>query len=129
MEKRKRLKRMKKRIYITLFTALLIGVAIGVNLFNKNMELASYQSPDGQYELIIKNDRSIFFTTMPGDGGNPVVEVILKDANGIVIGTSNSNSDCAIFKDSITVEWDFENEQVWYGKAKTIHLKTGKVEC
>jgi hypothetical protein len=66
---------------------------------------------------------------MPGDGGNPVVEVILTDTYGNIIGTSNSNSDCAIFKDSISVEWDLKNEQVWYGKAKTINIKTGKVEC
>lgn len=129
MEKRVRHKEMKKAIFVTAFIMILVGVITGTHLFNKSMEIANYQSPDGRYELIIKNDRSIFFTTMPGDGDNPVVEVILKDADGSVIGTSNSNSDCAIFKDSITVEWDLENEQVWYGKAKTIHLKTGKVEC
>jgi len=120
---------MKKDIYITAFIVLLIGVTIGVHLFNKSMEIASYQSPDGNYELTIKLGLGIFMPTMPGDGGNPEVVVILKDANGKTIGRSNSNSDCAVFKDSIHVEWDLENEQVWYGKAKTIHLKTGKVEC
>lgn len=119
----------KKTIYIIVFTVLLIGVTTGVHLFNKSMEIRTYQSPDGNYELTIKLGFSIFFPTMPGDGGNPEVVVILKDANGAIIGTSNSNSDCAIFKDSISVEWDLGNEQVWYGRAKTINLKTGKVEC
>lgn len=120
---------MKKAIYISVIIVILIGVTTGMKLFNKSMQIATYQSPDGNYELIIKNDRSIFFSTMPGDGGNPVVEVILKDANGNIIGTSNSNNTCAIFKDSIYVSWDLENEQVWYGKAKTINIKTGKVKC
>lgn len=119
----------KKIIYIIVCTVLLIGVTTGVHLFNKSMEIATYQSPDGNYELTIKLGFSILFPTMPGDGGNPEVVVILKDANGNVIGTSNSNSDCAIFKDSISVEWDLGNEQVWYGRAKIINLKTGKVEC
>ena len=122
-------KKILKTIYLLAFIVILIGVTTTANLFKKGTELATYKSPDGNYELIIKNDRSIFFTTMPGDGGNPAVEVILKDANGYIIGTSNSNSNCAIFKDSIIVSWDLKNEQVWYGKAKTIHLKTGKVEC
>ncbi len=93
------------------------------------MQIATYKSPDGHYELIIKYDRSIFFSTMPGDGGNPEVEVILKNANGTIIGTSHSNNNCGIFNDSIEVVWDIENQQVWYGRSKTIHLKTGIVEC
>lgn len=122
---------MKKIIYIIVCTILLIGVVTGVNLFNKSMEIASYQSPDGNYELILKNGRGIFSSTMPGDGGrgSMPLDVILKDANGNIIGKSSSSGDCAILYDSIEVTWDLENEQVWYGRAKTINVKTGKVEC
>ncbi|MDB2463171.1 hypothetical protein N9W61_03625, partial [Algibacter sp.] len=105
----------------------LIGATTSWHLFKKSLEIKTYTSPDGNYTLTLRLGLSIFLPTMPGDGGNPEVIVILKDAHGNLIGTSNS--ECAIFKDSITVEWDMENEQVWYGKAKTINLKTGKVEC
>lgn len=120
---------MKKMIYIVLSILLLIG--IGFYFYNSQKELATYQSPDGQYELVIKNEKGIFSPTMPGDGGAgsiPVV-VVLKDADGKVIGKSSDNTDCDIFNDSIEIEWDIKNEQVWYGRGKTINLKTGKVEC
>ncbi|WP_299260238.1 hypothetical protein [uncultured Aquimarina sp.] len=121
---------MKKLVYILLII-LLIGIIAGVKLNNKITHIATYQSPDGNYELIIKNDRSIFFSTTPGDGGmgSMPVEVILKNADGKTIGKSSDNSDCSIFNDSVEIVWDLENDQVWYGKSKTIHLKTGKVEC
>ena len=66
---------------------------------------------------------------MPGDGGKsrPVV-AILKNANGKTIGKSSDNPDCGILWFSVFVEWDMENNQVWFARAKTINLKTGKVE-
>jgi len=122
---------MKKTISISLFVILLIGIIVGRYFYIKLMHLATYQSPDGNYELIIKRDRSIFTPTMPGGGGTGdlPVEVILKNANGKTIGTSNSNKRCGIFMDLIEVRWDFENNEVYYGKARAIHLKTGKVDC
>lgn len=122
---------MKKTIYIIVILVILVGVAEGVHWFNKSKEIATYKSPDGNYVLIIQNGRGVFSSTMPGDGGrgSMPVNVILKDANGNIIGKSKSNSDCLIFYDSIYVTWDLENEQVWFGKAKTINLKTGKAEC
>jgi len=119
---------MKKTIYIVFTLIFLIGF---INLYNARKELATYQSPDGNYVLTIKSKRNLISSTMPGDGGigSMPVEVILKDTDGTIIGKSSDNMDCSIFRDSIEVSWDLENEQVWYGKAKTIHLKTGKVEC
>ncbi len=122
---------MKKSIYIGLFTITLIGFIAAKYLYDSQVYLAKYQSPDGNYELIIKSDRSIFASTMPGNGGlgSCPVKVILKGANGKVIGNSNSNKDCGTIMDSIDVRWDLENDEVWYSKARTIDLKTGKVEC
>ena len=120
---------MKKTIYILL----IIGTCIALSLYfcNSQKELATYRSPDGKYELIIKNRRSFFETTMPGAGGagSLPVEVILKNSNGKVIGKSSVNSDCGLFYDSVVVLWDIEEGYVSYGRAKTINLKTGEVEC
>ncbi|WP_338360064.1 hypothetical protein [Yeosuana marina] len=122
---------MKKTIYITTLIILLIGLTIGFYLFNKSMEIATYQSPDGNYELILVNGQSIFTMTMPGDGGrgSMPIDVILKDAKGNIIAKSRGGDVCSIFYDSINVIWDLENQQVWYGKARSINLKTGKVNC
>ena len=120
-----------KAIYKILLSILFIGFIAGIYLYNSNMYLATYQSPSGNYELVIKNDRGLFEMTMPGDGGMgsmPVI-VILKDKNGKIIGKSNDNDRCEIFYDSIDIQWDEDNERVWYGKSKTINTKTGKVGC
>ncbi len=47
-------------------------------------------------------------------------ELITQRERGIFTPTSDS---------SIEIEWDLENNQVWYGRGKTINLKTGEVGC
>ncbi len=102
----------------------------GIYFYDSVFLLDTYQSPNSKYELVVRMlTPNPFSMTMPGDGGNPTIEVILKNANGKVIGKTRSNSDCSIFKDSLYVRWDIENNQVWYAKGRTIHLQTGKVEC
>ncbi len=120
---------MKKKIYTSLILIFLI--ALGVHFYNSQKELATYHSPDNNYELVIKREKSFLSITMPGDGGagNMPVEVILKDVNGKIIGKSSDNSNCAIYNDSIEIIWDLKNTQVWYGRGKTINTKTGKVDC
>ncbi len=118
-----------KLIYKVLFIVTLSTVVLGICFYNSMTFLKSYKSPDGKFELIIKrNDLHFFTSTMPGDGSSYYVEIVLKDAQGRVIG-STSNNNCAIFKDSIDVHWDMKNNEVRYGRGKTINLKTGKVLC
>lgn len=115
---------------------LILGISILITAicyygYQNALILDTHKSPDGKYKAIIKRDRGFFTPTMPGDGGFdslPVV-VILKDSSGKTIGTSDHNPKCGIFYGSIEIEWDLEKEWLWYGKAKTIHLKIGKVEC
>ena len=120
---------MIKAVYIIL-TILLVLVLIGRFFYNKAMILETHKSPDGNYELVIKSNRIPFSSTMPGDGGlgSTPIEVVLKDKNGKIIGTSNSIRQGEVFYDSLNIEWDFENNEVWYAKARTINLTTGKVE-
>ena len=119
---------MKKVVYIVFTLLLITGIAI--HFFNEKNVLETHKSPDGKYEIVVKSNRSFFETTMPGDGGKstPVV-VILKNANGKIIGKSSDNRGCGTLWFSIYIEWDIENNQVWYAKARTINLKTGKVAC
>lgn len=119
---------MNKAVYTLLFAIALTGVIAGKYLYNSHMYLESYQSPDGNYELIIKRDQFFTISTMPGDGGagSRSVEVVLKSAAGKVIGTSNSIPNGSTIMDSIEVSWDLENNVVWYGRGKNINLKTAK---
>ena len=117
-------------MYIILIVIVVLG-GVGYYVYQKAMVLATHTSPDGKYKAIIKRDRGFFIPTMPGDGGPdslPVV-VILKDSSGNTIGSSDDNPQCGIFYGSIEIDWDMKNQWLWYGKAKTINLKTGKVEC
>ena len=84
---------MKKAIYISIFTIINISSIYVFYIYDKSLILKTYESPDGKYELIIKNDRGIFASTMPGDGGlgNCLVKVILKNAKNKLIGTSDSS--------------------------------------
>jgi len=119
---------MKKSIYIILAVILLTG--LGFYFYDIQQVLENHSSPDGNYVLVIKRENSIFSTTSIGDGGKSTpVEVILKNKYGKVIGTSSSNKNCGVLWFSIKIDWDLENDEVWYGKSKTIHLKTGKVTC
>lgn len=117
-------------MYIILITIVVLGVT-GYFIYQNALVLATHTSPDGNYTAIIKRNRGFFTSTMPGDGGSDSlpVEVILKDSSGKTIGSSNENPQCGVFYGSIEIEWDFENQWLWYGKAKTIHLKTGEVGC
>lgn len=107
----------------------ILGVVLffGYQYFSKSSKKI-YKSPDGKYTLEISTGKS---GNTPGDGGGStaLAQVVLKDADGTVIGESSNNPDCAIFLDSVEVIWDIENDLVFYGKAKSINLKTGKVEC
>ena len=117
-----------KYIFITL-VVLLMAVLAGIYGYKSGKVLETHQSPDGNYELIVKSAGGLFSSTMPGDGGKSrPVEVVLKDAEGNIIGKS-SGADCDTLWFSIDVSWDLENNQVQYAKAKTIHLKTGEVGC
>lgn len=109
----------------------IIPIGVGIYFYFAQQNITKYNSPDGNYILIVKKDKSFFKNTMPGDGGigNIPVIVILKDSHGKIVGKSSSNPDCSIFDSSIEIEWDLVNNQVWYGRGKTINLKTGKVEC
>lgn len=100
-------------------------------IYDASMSIAKYQSPDGNYALIIKSKRSMFSSTMPGDGGlgSTSIEVILTNAKGKVIGKSSSDTNCETLYLSIDVNWNIENDEVWFTKNKFIHLKTGKPSC
>lgn len=120
---------MKNVVYSIVFIAVI--AVISSYLYDSIMHLKTFQSPNGEFELVIKRKESLFTAKMPGDGGidSICVEVILKDAKGNVIGTSDSNPNCEIFMGSIDVEWEIENNTVWYGRGKAINLKTGKTDC
>ncbi|RBW62935.1 hypothetical protein DS884_01065 [Tenacibaculum sp. E3R01] len=119
-----------KFIYNVLFIVILSIVVLGICFYNSMIFLKSYKSPDGKFELIIKRSDLDFLTsTMPGDSSSFYVEIVLKDPHGRGIGSTRNNNNCAIFKDSIEVHWDMENNEVRYGRGKTINLKTGKVSC
>ncbi|WP_378174079.1 hypothetical protein [Aquimarina sp. SS2-1] len=119
---------MKKAIYIIL--AIILPAGIGIYFYDASKVLETHKSPDGDYVIIVKRENSFFTTTMPGDGGTNIpVEVILKNTNGKVIGTSSSNKNCGVLWFSIEINWDLENHEVWYGRGKTINLKTGEVSC
>lgn len=122
---------MKQKYILITIVIILIGVLVFEYMNNTNSTLATYQSPDGNYQLIVIMDRNNFTVTMPGNGGvgSLPVKVVLKDAKGKIIGSSNTNTNCGAFKGSIEIDWDLKNNEVWYARGKSINLKTGKVEC
>jgi len=86
----------------------------------------SEKSPCGNYEVDIYTEPHIF--AMPGGGGlfSRTSKVILKNKWGWTIGASNSES--AVFYGDIDIEWDYENNCVWFAKARSIDLDNGKCE-
>lgn len=119
---------MKKKIFI-LIAGLVIVAVLLYSWKYANTSKDIYKSPDGLYIIEVSAVKRAF--TMPGDGGtaNTPALIVLKNRKGKIIAKSSDNPDCGIFLDSVTINWDLENNLVWYGKAKTINVKTGKVSC
>jgi len=117
-----------KKIFLSI---ILFGIISTVCLYKASLKIATYQSPNKNYELIVQRRLiNTFLMTMPGNGGSSSpVEVVLINAKGKVIGRSTSNSRCGVLKYDIEIKWDVKNHEVSYSKARTINLKTGKVEC
>lgn len=116
-----------KKILLAIF---IIGLVLFVAYFFLwNKPKKTYQSPDRNFTLEIWVAKKGF--SFPGNSGsgNSEVYAVLKNKDGNTIGNSESNNECAIFLDSVEVRWDLKNKLVYYGRAKSIHLKTGKVEC
>lgn len=59
---------------------------------------------------------------MPGDGKieSMFVKVILKDSDGKVIETRNSNINCIIFYDSIEVTWNLKMNKFGMEKLRVL---------
>lgn len=82
-------------------------------------------SPDGNYKIEIYTERSFF--AMPGGGGlsSRPTKVVLKNKWGWTIG--QSNDDCMVFYDDINIDWDIDNQQVFFAIGASLDLNTG--EC
>ncbi len=117
---------MKKIVYIIVGGITILGIIrfYIVSQIGKTY----YKSPNGMYTLIVSSKRGVLDMTMPGDGGSGsgIALIKLLDKNGKVISTSNSEPDSVVFINSIQVDWDFENNEVIYARARLINLKTGK---
>jgi len=119
-----------KTISITIISMLLIEFILAVSYILLPHEVERYQSPDGQYTLIIKSKFRLF--AMPGGGGSSSAPalIILEDKEGNQISSSDdADEGCGVDVGSIWVEWDLEDDMIYYAKARRINVKTGKIEC
>ncbi len=115
---------MKRRIIVISIILALAGRAIFADEF-----MFSEYSPDKQYRVEVYIKRNFFSISMPGQGGlsNRGVVVVLKNKWGLIIG--KSSGECNVLYDSVEIEWDYDSNLVWFAKAHTIDLITGKCDC
>lgn len=87
----------------------------------------SIVSPCKQYNLQVYTTMPFF--AMPGGGGfsGRSARVILRNKWGKKIG--QSNQECSLPYYSVDIEWDEAHQLVWYGRTKSIDLKTGECRC
>lgn len=119
-----------KIICNTIICILLIEVILAVSYILLPHEVERYESPDRQYILIVKSEFRFF--AMPGGGGSSSAPalIILKDKDGNQISTSDdAKEECGVDVGSIWVEWDLENDMVYYAKARGVNVKTGEIGC
>ena len=83
--------------------------------------ISTHKSPDNKYELVIKQTGlySSFITLMPGQGGvgDKSVMAILKH-NGKAI----DNSEDEFLYQSLNIEWDLKQNEVYFTKLKHFNL-------
>ena len=87
----------------------------------------SETSPCGNYSISVYIKPTFF--AMPGGGGSgsQLTQVVLKNSWGWTIGVSTE--ECAIFYNEIEISWDYDNNEVYFGKARAIDLNTGQCDC
>lgn len=120
-----------KLIILTTVCFLIFEFMIGVIYIVTPTEVGRYDSPDGNYTLVVKKEFRLF--TMPGDGGlasSPAV-IILQDKWGFEIGEPiTMDHQCGgTFLGDVSVKWDMNDNVVYYSKARGINLKTGDAGC
>ena len=119
-----------KTVVLTTICFLIFELIVAVIYIVTPTEVERYQSPDGQYTLIIKSKFRFF--AMPGGGGSSSAPalIILEDKGGNQISTSDdADEGCGVNVGSIWIEWDLEHDMVYYAKARGINVKTGEIGC
>jgi hypothetical protein len=119
---------MNKKLIFTAFILILISSLSYVWYTRGFFPVQVYESPNKLYKLEIYAKKRLF--TLPGDGGSSSSSalVILKNESGTEIGNNKGSQYYQLPISSIEVRWDLENDLVWYGKSKTINVKTGKAD-
>lgn len=84
-----------------------------------------HRSPDGKFMIEVYVEELPI--AMPGQGGDAMAKVVLKDNEGKVLG--RSTKECATMYRDLEINWDYENDTVWYGRAHGFNLKTGECAC
>jgi hypothetical protein len=116
---------MRKNLII--FSILILVGIILYRIFLAPEFMFTEYSPDNQYRIDVYTQKRFF--SMPGGGGigSRIAIVELKNKWGFTIGKSSDG--CSVLYDDIEIEWDYSSNEVWYARAKTINLKTGKSGC
>lgn len=117
---------MKKKIFISI---LILSVFGGYFLLKPSS--TTYTSPNGQYTLVVKSKKGMLDMAMPGGGGyySTVVEIILKDKKGTILGSSEFKQSCGVTLGNVKIKWNIENGYVTCALARSFDLKTGEFQC
>lgn len=113
---------MNQRLLITVVVLSIIMSLTYYTLFAPQY-LRTYHSPDGQYRLDVYARQKWF--SMPGDGSTKCAKLKLYKGFWQVW---NDCPRCPAFTNDMYIEWDMENKRVWFARARTIDLETGRCE-
>ena len=108
-------------VFLTVF--IVLALFVYVQLFIGQHMYTEY-SPDRKYRIEVYIQPTLF--AMPGGGGmgSKTATIILKNSWGWPIG--KSNGECEIMYYDVEITWDYPNNQVWFGKARSLDLTTGR---
>jgi len=110
---------------------LIVQVALFVYYGKTLEELAFYRDQEEEYVLIVQMKYTVegILQMSEDEKYRYISDIILKTKNGVVI----SRLDCEwldkLDKNTINVEWDMENNKVFYSKYLYINISTGQFIC
>lgn len=125
---------MKKK-NITIFSTVLIMLIVQVALFvyyGKTLEESdSYRNQEANYILVVQMKYTVagILQMSEDEKYQYISNITLKNKNGIIISRLDCEGLDKLDKNNIQVEWDMENNKVFYLKDSFINISTGQFIC
>ncbi len=119
-----------KTILIAIVLLILIALVVYVISRPKFVLQTTHTSPDNKYILEVYTEKGFKPTmSMASESGFAKAYVILKDNKGNILAKPNWIKPCRFIIGDLAIEWQIEQDKVYFTKFNYINLKNNSLDC